>query len=81
MRKRPRSKCIGFKGVPSCRLFRKGKAVEQLRGMQTEADDRALIERQILPLADEEVQGADGERAQDLAVICSTIDKAALCNS
>ena len=60
------AQCIGVKGVPTCRLFRKGKAVEQLHGMQTEADDRALTERQILPLADEEVQGADGERVRDL---------------
>lgn len=41
----------GVKSLPSCRLFRNGKPVEQVHGMQTEADYRALIERHILPLA------------------------------
>jgi putative thioredoxin len=42
----------GVKGLPSCRLFRHGKVVGEIHGMQTEADYRALIDRHIAPLAD-----------------------------
>lgn len=42
----------GVKGLPSCKLFREGKVVEEIRGMQTETDYRALIERHLTPLAD-----------------------------
>lgn len=48
---------MGVKSLPSCKLFRDGKPVEHLRGMQTESDYRELIERHILPLADK-VQAA-----------------------
>jgi putative thioredoxin len=47
----------GVKGLPSCKLFRRGEVVEHLHGMQTEADYRALIDRHVLPLADK-VQAA-----------------------
>ena len=43
---------LGVKGLPSCRLFRHGQVVEEVHGMQTEADYRALIERHCLALAD-----------------------------
>lgn len=43
---------LGVKSLPSCRLFRHGRVVEQVHGMQTEADYRALIERHCLALAD-----------------------------
>jgi putative thioredoxin len=42
----------GVKGLPSCKLFRHGKVVEEIHGMQTEADYRALIDRHLTPLAD-----------------------------
>jgi putative thioredoxin len=42
----------GVKGLPSCKLFRHGKVVEDIHGMQTETDYRALIERHLTPLAD-----------------------------
>jgi putative thioredoxin len=42
----------GVKGVPSCKFFRHGKVAEEVHGMQTEADYRALIERHLMPLAD-----------------------------
>jgi putative thioredoxin len=48
---------MGIKSLPSCRLFRHGKLVEQLHGMRTESEYRELIERHILPLADK-VQAA-----------------------
>jgi putative thioredoxin len=42
----------GVKGLPSCKLFRHAKVVEEIHGMQTEADYRALIDRHLTPLAD-----------------------------
>jgi putative thioredoxin len=42
----------GVKGLPSCKLFRHGKVVEEVHGMQTEADYRTLVERHLMPLAD-----------------------------
>jgi putative thioredoxin len=42
----------GVKGLPSCKLFRQGKIAEEVHGMQTEADYRALIDRHLRPLAD-----------------------------
>jgi putative thioredoxin len=42
----------GVKGLPSCKFFRHGKVAEEVHGMQTEADYRALIERHLMPLAD-----------------------------
>jgi putative thioredoxin len=41
----------GVKGLPSCKLFRNGRVVEETHGMQTEADYRALIDRNLRPLA------------------------------
>jgi len=43
---------MGVKSLPSCKLFRNGKPVENIYGMQTESDYRELIERHIVPLAD-----------------------------
>lgn len=43
---------LGVKSLPSCRLFRHGRTVEQIHGMQTEADYRALIDRHCLALPD-----------------------------
>lgn len=42
----------GVKGLPSCKVFRHGKVAEDVHGMQTEADYRALIDRHLMPLAD-----------------------------
>jgi len=42
----------GVKGLPSCKLFRHGRVVEEIHGMQTEADYRELIDRHLTPLAD-----------------------------
>jgi len=61
---------MGIKSLPSCKLFRNGKPVEHVHGMQTESDYRELIERHILPLADkvqtaalEAWSGGDREKA------------------
>jgi putative thioredoxin len=48
---------LGIKSIPSCKLFRHGKPVEHVHGMQTEADYRGLIERHLTPVADQ-VQAA-----------------------
>jgi putative thioredoxin len=42
----------GVKGLPSCKLFRHGRVVEEIHGMQTEADYREFIDRHLTPLAD-----------------------------
>jgi putative thioredoxin len=65
---------LGVKSLPSCKLFRRGKPVEHLHGMQTEADYRELIERHLLPLADK-VQAAalkawrSGDREKAIQVL------------
>jgi putative thioredoxin len=51
-RQKPIAERFGVKSLPSCKLFRRGEAVEHIHGMQTEADYRELIERHIVPLAD-----------------------------
>jgi putative thioredoxin len=43
---------FGVKSLPSCKLFRHGKPVEHVHGVQTEVDYRELIERHLVPLAD-----------------------------
>ena len=48
---------FGVRSLPSCKLFVRGHVVEQLHGMRTEAEYRALLERHLLPLADK-VQAA-----------------------
>jgi putative thioredoxin len=40
------------KALPSCKLFRNGRVVEEVHGMQIEGDYRSLIERHLRPLAD-----------------------------
>jgi len=42
----------GVKALPSCKLFRRGKVVEEIHGMQTESDYRTIIDRHLRPLAD-----------------------------
>jgi putative thioredoxin len=43
---------FGVRSLPSCKLFRYGRVAEQVHGMQTESDYRALIERHAVALAD-----------------------------
>jgi putative thioredoxin len=43
---------FGVKSLPSFKLFRNGKVVEDIRGMQPEADYRAIVDRYLVPLAD-----------------------------
>lgn len=43
---------FGVKSLPSFKLFRGGKVVEDVHGMQPEADYRATIERYLVPLSD-----------------------------
>ena len=43
---------FGVRSLPSCRLFRYGRPLEAVHGMQTEADYRALIERHAAAVAD-----------------------------
>ncbi len=56
-RERDIARDFEVKSLPACKLFRHGKPVEQVHGMQTEADYRELIERHLVPLADQ-VQAA-----------------------
>lgn len=42
----------GIRAIPSFNLFRNGRVVEKVRGMQPEADYRTIIERHLLPLGD-----------------------------
>lgn len=43
---------FGVKSLPSFKLFRNGKVVEEFHGMQPEADYRAIVDRYLLPLGD-----------------------------
>lgn len=43
---------FAVKSLPSAKLFRGGKVVEDIHGMQPEADYRALIDRYLVPLSD-----------------------------
>ena len=43
---------FAVKSLPSCKLFRKGKVVEDVRGMQPEADYKTLVDRYLVPLGD-----------------------------
>ena len=59
---------FGVKSLPSCKLFRHGRVVEQVHGIQAESDYRALINRHSVALA-EKVQAAalaagHGERSE-----------------
>lgn len=46
------ARALGVKSLPSCRLFRHERVVEEIHGMQTESDYRALIDRHCLVLTD-----------------------------
>ena len=43
---------FGVKSLPSFKLFRNGKVVEDIHGMQPEADYRAIVDRYLVPLGD-----------------------------
>ena len=43
---------FGVKSLPSCKLFRNGKVVEDVRGMQPEADYKAMVDKYLVPLGD-----------------------------
>ena len=43
---------FGVKSLPSFKLFRNGKVVEQFHGMQPEADYRSIVDRYLVPLGD-----------------------------
>lgn len=43
---------FGVKSLPSFKLFRNGKVVEEIHGMQPEGDYRGLIDRYLVPLSD-----------------------------
>lgn len=43
---------FGVKSLPSFKLFRNGKVVEEFHGMQPEADYRSIVDRYLLPLGD-----------------------------
>jgi putative thioredoxin len=42
----------GVKSLPSFKLFRNGKVIEEVHGMQPEADYRAIVDKYLLPLGD-----------------------------
>jgi putative thioredoxin len=67
----------GVKGLPSCKLFRHGKVVEEVHGMHTEADYCALVERHLMPLADRAQAAAlaaweAGDRDKAIQVLAET---------
>ena len=43
---------FGVKSLPSFKLFRNGRVVEEFHGMQPEADYRAIVDRYLVPLGD-----------------------------
>ena len=43
---------FGVKSLPSFKLFRDGKVVEDVHGMQPEADYRGIVDRYLVPLGD-----------------------------
>ena len=43
---------FGVKSLPSFKLFRNGKVVEEIHGMQPEADYRSIVDRHLVPLGD-----------------------------
>ena len=43
---------FGVKSLPSFKLFRNGKVVEEVHGMQPEADYQAMVDKYLLPLGD-----------------------------
>jgi len=43
---------FGVKSLPSFKLFRNGKVVEEIHGMQPEADYRSIVDRHLIPLGD-----------------------------
>lgn len=43
---------FGVKSLPSFKLFRNGGVVEEIHGMQPEADYRAIVDKYLLPLGD-----------------------------
>lgn len=43
---------FAVKSLPSFKLFRNGKVVEAVHGMQPEADYRAIVDRYLVPLGD-----------------------------
>jgi len=65
---------FGVKSLPSCKLFRHGRVVEQIHGMQTEADYRVIIDRH-LPVPADQVQAtalelwAAGEQDRAIQVL------------
>jgi putative thioredoxin len=44
---------FGVKSLPSFKLFRNGRVVEEFHGMQPEADYRAIVDRYLVPLGDQ----------------------------
>lgn len=43
---------FGVKSLPSFKLFRNGKVVEDVHGMQPEADYRSIVDKYLMPLGD-----------------------------
>jgi len=43
---------FGVKSLPSFKLFRNGKVIEEIHGMQPEADYRAIVDRHLVALGD-----------------------------
>jgi putative thioredoxin len=44
---------FGVKSLPSFKLFRNAKVVEEIHGMQPEADYRKIVDRYLVPLGDQ----------------------------
>jgi len=65
---------FGVKSLPSFKLFRHGKVVEEVHGMQPEADYRSIVDRYLLPLGDKVRLAAakawnDGDRDAAIRVL------------
>lgn len=51
---------FSVRSLPSCKLFRNGRVVEEVRGVQSETDYRKLVERHLAGVGDQIQQAALG---------------------
>jgi putative thioredoxin len=67
-REKPIAQGLGVKSLPSCRLFRRGRVLEAGHGMRTEADDRALSDRDCVARAQAAAAEPWGRGEKDRAI-------------
>jgi len=71
---KPLANDYGVRSLPSCKLFRYGRVVETLHGVQSRADYREAVERHLGPVADRVQQAAlrawgEGEPDQAIRIL------------